>query len=407
MFRAGQKIGIYTLIKRIGRGGFGEVWLAERRAKFVTTKVAVKLPLEEQVDTDAIKHEAVLWEKASGHPNVLPIIDADEYDGQIVIVSEYAPDGSLEELLQKENLLPVKKAVELAMGILNGLEFLHSRKIIHRDIKPANILLQGEIPRLTDFGISRIMKTTSVTMDMSGTPSYMSPEAFDAKRTIQTDIWSVGVILYRMLTGKLPFSHSNLTDLFGAIVKNEPEAFSDSIPRILQNIVLKALEKNPNERYQNAREMRDNLADFLIAYSQTNLQSKQLPQIQVSSNTKTSFPNSKNYPEEELTKERTQKALNKANQDIYRNWYELAIREQEARIKRIERQKRAEKRANRQLKVSIVFAFLSFLIVLFIGIGYQSILLIYGAFIVFLIVISIGFYISYSTYRNPKKIAKQ
>lgn len=84
MFRSAQQIGPYTLIKRIGRGGFGEVWLAERRAKFVTTKVAIKLPLEEQVETDAIRNEAGLWEQASGHPNVLPIIDADEYDGQIV-----------------------------------------------------------------------------------------------------------------------------------------------------------------------------------------------------------------------------------------------------------------------------------------------------------------------------------
>ncbi len=88
MFRSGQQIGSYILVQRIGRGGFGEVWLAERRAKFVTTKVAVKLPLDEQIDAETIKQEATLWEQASGHPNVLPIIDADEYEGQIVIVSE-------------------------------------------------------------------------------------------------------------------------------------------------------------------------------------------------------------------------------------------------------------------------------------------------------------------------------
>jgi eukaryotic-like serine/threonine-protein kinase len=95
MFRPEQQIGNYFLIKRLGRGGFGEVWLAERRTKFVTTKVAVKLPLDEQVNHEVIKQEAELWERASGHPNVLPIIEADEYDGQVVIVSEFAPEGSL------------------------------------------------------------------------------------------------------------------------------------------------------------------------------------------------------------------------------------------------------------------------------------------------------------------------
>lgn len=272
MFRENSQIGPYTLIKRLGRGGFGEVWLAERRAKFVTTKVAVKLPLEEQVDTDAIKHEAILWEQASGHPNVLPIIDADEYDKQIVIVSEYATDGSLGELLQKEGALPTRKAVELSIGILSGLEFLHSKKIIHRDVKPANILLQGETPRLADFGISRVMKTTSVSINMSGTPAYMAPEAFDRKRTAQTDIWSVGVILYEMLKGGLPFPHTNLTDLLGSIVRDEPEPFPDSVPPALQEIVLKSLAKKPDERYQTARDMRDDLADFLIRISQQNVQ---------------------------------------------------------------------------------------------------------------------------------------
>ena len=208
MFHEGKQIGNYTLIRKLGRGGFGEVWLAERRAKFVTTKVAVKLPLDEQVDHEAIEQEAQLWEQASGHPNVLPIIEADEYDGQIVIVSEYAPDGSLEELLKLHGKLEIKQAVEMTVGILNGLEFLHSRNIIHRDLKPANILLQGTTPRLADFGISRAMRTTmaSQSQHISGTFAYMSPEALDGRRSVQTDIWSVGVNLYQFLTGTLAVS---------------------------------------------------------------------------------------------------------------------------------------------------------------------------------------------------------
>src|SRR5215510_10650486 len=133
MFYEGRQIGSYTLLQKLGKGGFGEVWLAEKRSQFVTKKVAVKLPLDEQVNLDAIRQEAELWEQASGHPNVLPIIDADIYDGQVVIVSEYADGGSLYDRLKREGKLSLQKAVEIAIGILGGLEFLHSRRIIHRD----------------------------------------------------------------------------------------------------------------------------------------------------------------------------------------------------------------------------------------------------------------------------------
>src|SRR4051812_28872537 len=105
MFRAKQKIGHYTLVKKLAKGGFGEVWLAEKRSPLVTKKVAIKLPLDEQVNIETLRHEAMLWEEASGHPNVLPIIDADIYDGQAVIVSEYAEDGSLADRLKEEGAL--------------------------------------------------------------------------------------------------------------------------------------------------------------------------------------------------------------------------------------------------------------------------------------------------------------
>jgi serine/threonine protein kinase len=260
MFHAGQQFGFYTLIRPLGRGGFGEVWLAERRTRYVTTQVAVKLPLDEQVDHAAIEKEAQLWAQASGHANVLPIIEANEYDGQILIVSEYAVDGSLEDLLRSNSgALPVQQAVEMTIGILKGLEFLHSRKIIHRDIKPANILLQGDTPRLADFGISRVLKTTSLATSVVGTPYYMAPEAFKRKRNAQTDVWSVGVLLYQMLKGKRPFSGDNIPDLFGAIMMDEPEPLPDVIPVRLRKVVWKALSKDAAGRYQTAREMRDEL----------------------------------------------------------------------------------------------------------------------------------------------------
>jgi len=191
----------------------------------------------------------------------LPIIDADEFDGQIAIVSEYAPDGSLADLLKKQGRLSVEKAVEMIDGILAGLEFLHSRKIIHRDLKPDNVLLQGETPRLADFGISRVLRTTmtSSSINLAGTPYYMAPEAFDKKRNEQTDIWAVGVILYEILAGKRPFEDDNLINLVSSIATKEPESLPENVPNWLKEVVKKALSKNSAERYKTANEMRSHL----------------------------------------------------------------------------------------------------------------------------------------------------
>jgi serine/threonine protein kinase len=264
MFYEGRQIGGYTLLRKLGRGGFGEVWLAEKRSQFVTKKVAVKLPLDEQINFDAIRQEAELWEQASGHPNVLPIIDADVVDGQVVIVSEYADGGSLADRVKREGKLPLQKTVEMTIGILSGLEFLHSRKIIHRDIKPQNILLQGDTPRLADFGISRAMNTTVVSSAIIGTDAYMSPESFDGKRSVQTDIWSVGVVLYALLTDKLPFPQEHPSERMFAILTKEFEPLPADVPQNLQRIVAKALAKQSENRYQTTSEMRDELQKALL-----------------------------------------------------------------------------------------------------------------------------------------------
>jgi serine/threonine protein kinase len=274
VFSSGQKLGNYTLVNPLGRGSFGEVWLATRETKFVTTKVAIKLPLREQVNIESIKQEAVLWEQASGHPNVLPIIEADEYDGQVMIVSEYASGGTLEDLLKKEGILSPQKTAEMAIGIAQGLEFLHSQQVIHRDIKPANILLQGETPRLTDFGLSRAVSGNSLSMSISlnGTPYYMSPEAFNRKRNKQTDIWSFGVVLYKMLAGRLPFDGDDIGELYTAVFTRPPAPLPDFVPSSLARIVLKALEKSPAKRYQNVGEMRQDLLFCLPSLSAEKIQ---------------------------------------------------------------------------------------------------------------------------------------
>jgi serine/threonine protein kinase len=271
VFHSGQKIGHYTLIAKLGHGGFGEVWLAEKRSEFVTKKVAVKLPHQGQINFDAIRQEATLWEQASGHPNVLPIIDADVLDGQVVIVSEYADGGSLADRLARDGMLSLKQSVEMVIGILSGLEFLHERKIIHRDIKPQNILLQGKTPRLADFGISRAMQATMVSSAIIGTDAYMSPEAFDGKRNAQTDIWSVGVVLYQLIKGSLPFPQDHPSERMFAVLTKEFAPLPPDVPSDLRRIVAKALEKEPSNRYASAEEMREDLQKALIGIAHPTL----------------------------------------------------------------------------------------------------------------------------------------
>jgi serine/threonine protein kinase len=271
MAKPNDRIGPYVLIEKIGRGAFGVVWLAEKQTVLTKTRVALKLPDEEEVDLDAVRQEASLWVQASGHPNVLPIIDADVYGEQVVIVSEYAPDGSLTKWLSAHGgkAPSFEAAVDMTLGILSGLDHLHRRGIIHRDLKPDNILLQNETPRLADFGIARILKTTSKSTVVSGTPYYMPPEAFDAKRSERTDIWSVGVMLYQLLTGALPFPQTDITSLIAAIITKDPAPPPASLPPRLNAVLERALQKNPELRYKTAGEMRRDLREALQQLSRS------------------------------------------------------------------------------------------------------------------------------------------
>ena len=267
MPQPGEQIGPYTLIRVLGSGGFKVVWLAEKRSPVVTTQVAMGLIADPDPDIKVIREEAERWKHASGHPNVLPFLDADIYHGQVVIVSEYAPDGDLQGWLKRHGgtAPSVAEAVRMVCGILAGLEHLHGLNppIQHRDLKPANILLKGETPMLTDFGVSRIVNSTVHTRS-SGTPSYMPPEAFSGKGGhLQADIWAVGVILYRLLSGKLPYPQTDMAALYGAMMQIEPDPLPASIPSEVKAAVLKAMRKDLGRRYKTAKEMRIDLENYL------------------------------------------------------------------------------------------------------------------------------------------------
>ncbi len=252
-----QTIGPYTLIRPLGQGAFGVVWLAERRG-LITTQVALKVPRDRSdfIVEDVIQ-EAQVWQQASGHPNVLPVIECALYDGHVVIVSEFVAEGTLDEWLAKQGgkAASVEEAVGVVAGVLAGLEHLHRQQIIHRDLKPANVMLQGNMPRLTDFGLAR-GKAIGQTQHITGTLHYMAPEMFSGDYSPQSDLWAAGVILYELLTGKLPFPQERLEMLIPAIVTAEPPAIPDVVAPAMQQVVARALRKNPDERFASAAEMR-------------------------------------------------------------------------------------------------------------------------------------------------------
>lgn len=273
MLRANDEIGPYTLIRQLGRGAFGVVWLAERRGKLATTQVALKFSLDEQPDLEEISRESHLWAQLGKHPNILPIIEADIYEDYVVVVSEYAPDGSLDQWLKKHggSAPSIQEALRIMSGILSGLEHLHSRHIIHRDLKPANILLEGNTPRLADFGLARMLKATAKTSNIAGTPTYMSPESFDGERTMQTDIWALGVILYQLLMGSLPFEGVGMA-LMKSIFMDEIKPLPENFPSQVKELVAKALQKDPVRRFASAKDMRQALEICLFQTNAENLQ---------------------------------------------------------------------------------------------------------------------------------------
>jgi serine/threonine protein kinase len=263
MLKENLEIKDYTLKKFLGRGGFGEVWLAEKKIEIADRKVPFALKFlsgdkQRLSDISSVRREINTWIEASGNKNVVSVL-------------EYADGGSLRHWLRANGGKSpyLKKTVEIMSGILDGLSHLHAQKIIHRDLKPENILLKGDVPCIADFGVSRMIETVSQTSsnfgtNSAGSPLYMSPESFErTKPSPQIDIWSAGVILFEMLSGKTPYIGDTIPALIFEIVTKEPRSLPPDVPAEIQKVVNKALAKNAVERFQTAREMRDALMKAL------------------------------------------------------------------------------------------------------------------------------------------------
>ena len=261
MLESGKKIQNYVLVRKLGAGGFGEVWQAEKHTKLSVSNFALKFfrPKEgDQINLDKEKREIEIWQKVSGLPNIISIIEADEFEEYIYVVSEFADGGSLEKQMTANGgrAFPLDQAVTITLEILSGLNSLHQMSFVHRDIKPANILIRRGVHCLADFGISREMKAHSKATQTAGTYEYMAPESFENKPvTIHTDIWAVGAIFQQLLTGSLPFPQREIPSLIYAILHGEPGNLPEHIPAGIRKVVATALHKDPQHRFGSAAEM--------------------------------------------------------------------------------------------------------------------------------------------------------
>lgn len=279
MLKEGLEIKDYTLKKFLGKGGFGEVWLAEKKIEIADKKVpfALKFIADSShgiSDYSSVKREINTWIDASGNKNIISVQDGFIYENLFVIVSEYANNGSLRQWLREHGGKSpgLEKTVEIMSGILDGLTHLHAQNIIHRDLKPENVLLKGDVPCIADFGVSRIVEAVSLEISQAGTgtagsPLYMSPESFErTKPAPQIDIWSAGVMLFELLSGKTPYCGDTIPSLIFEIVTKEPRSLPADIPESFHKVVKKALAKDIFERFSSAKEMREALLRAL--YSQ-------------------------------------------------------------------------------------------------------------------------------------------
>ena len=255
-----SKVGKYPVTRELGRGGTSRVYLG--RDPFANRDVAIKLVIAaDGVDTDLRRrfHKVFLNEASLVgkliHPHIMAIYDADASDDYSYIVMEYVDGPTLEHFGNVANLLPVDRVVEIAFKCSLALEFAHRHGIIHRDIKPANILIgaKGDI-KVSDFGVALHAGGDHTHLQGVGSPAYMSPEQVqDKELSHQTDIYSLGVVMYQLLTGKLPFIAANKASLLYQIMNIEPSPPSTrrtDIPQQLDQVVMRALSKNPKDRYQ-------------------------------------------------------------------------------------------------------------------------------------------------------------
>src|SRR5689334_12949446 len=268
-----QRFGRYELVREIGRGAMGVVY--EALDPTIARKIALKAIRFDGIGTTAdeaarrFKNEA----RAAGglnHPNIVTVHDAGEDNGILYLAMEFIEGSTLQALIREQRTIATAQTIDIIRQVCAGLDFAHAKGIVHRDIKPGNIMLAGNrVVKITDFGIARAGEAMTITGQVVGTPNYMSPEQV-LGRTLdgRSDLFSVGVMLYEMVTGERPFEGQSITTIMYKIVHETPippRKLDATIHPGLSTVIEKALSKSADDRFPKGEALVRALQDYKTA----------------------------------------------------------------------------------------------------------------------------------------------
>jgi serine/threonine protein kinase len=268
-----EKLGRYEIVREVGHGAMGVVY--EALDPTIGRKVALKAIRFDAIGTTAdeaarrFKNEA----RAAGglsHPNIVTVYDAGEDGGNLYLAMEFIDGTTLESVLKAERRLSPARTLEIIRQVCAGLDSAHKKGIVHRDVKPGNVMISGDgVVKITDFGIARAGEVMTMTGQVVGTPNYMSPEQVVGNQLDgRSDLFSVGVMLYEMITGERPFEGQSITTIMYKIVHETPVPpvkLDSSIHPSLSFVIEKALQKSPDTRFQNGAELTQALENYKTA----------------------------------------------------------------------------------------------------------------------------------------------
>ena len=268
----GEKVGSYILGKQIGQGGMATVYLAHQ--PHLDREVALKVMHQNFLDDEGFvtrfRREAQIVAKLT-HPHIVPVYDFNEHDGQPYLVMKYIQGWTLKKQLIKDPL-DLEGVVRVMTAIGDALTYAHSQDILHRDIKPSNIVIDKDgVPYLTDFGLARLASSGESTMSadmLLGTPHYISPEQARGVKELdaRTDVYSLGVVLYELMVGKVPFTGDSAFSIIHDHIYTPlppPTQVNPELPEAVEQVLFRALEKKPDDRYETANDLMSALSDAI------------------------------------------------------------------------------------------------------------------------------------------------